>query len=183
MKDTSPDLDAQSQSEARPDLVRLLEELLEQARRQTDQLAALASGPGIDTCLLDKIGRITCLLANETHHNGKLLASIAESMAALLAMYRGAHPDQALQLDRLAKLEADLRRCCPPPHQSMSSASTSRARRTAASAAATATQPSRAASRVQSRSVRGTSPGRSSHARSTRSRRFRRSCRDRSSGR
>jgi len=114
MPNTTTDLDAQSQPEARGDLVRLLEELLEQARRQTDQLAALHNGPGIDTCLLDKIGRITCLVANETHQNGKLLGSIAESMAALLAMYRGAHPDQALQLDRLGKLEADLRRCCPP---------------------------------------------------------------------
>jgi hypothetical protein len=51
------------------------------------------------------------MTANETHRNGQLLGGMAESLATLLAMYQGAHPDQALQLERMAKLEAELRRC------------------------------------------------------------------------
>jgi hypothetical protein len=57
------------------------------------------------------VRRIVCMTANETHRNGQLLGGMAESLATLLAMYQGAHPDQALQLERMAKLEAELRRC------------------------------------------------------------------------
>ncbi len=111
------DHDTDSEQEARPDAAALLVALLDQSRQQTRQLEALRASAELDTCLLDKIGRIACMTANETHHNAKLLAAIAESIGALVSLYRGVHPDQALQLDRLAKLEAELRHCCPaePP--------------------------------------------------------------------
>src|ERR1700730_4224629 len=96
-----------------PDLLELMQQLLAELRQQTQHLAALRAGGEIDSCLLDQIGRIACMTANETHDNGQLLKAMAESLAALLAMYRGVHPDQALQLARLAKLETELRRCCP----------------------------------------------------------------------
>jgi hypothetical protein len=99
--------------EERPDALELQQQLLAELREQTRHLAALRAGAEIDSCLLEQIGRIVCMTANETHRNGQLLEGMAESLAALLAMYRGAHPDQALQLERLAKLEAELRRCCP----------------------------------------------------------------------
>ena len=99
--------------EERPDALELLQQLLAELREQTRHLAALRAGAEIDSCLLEQIGRIVCMTANETHCNGHLLEGMAESLAALLAMYRGAHPDQALQLERLAKVEAELRRCCP----------------------------------------------------------------------
>jgi hypothetical protein len=96
------------------DPLELLQRLLDELRRHTDHLAALRAGAELDTCLLEKIGRIACMTANQTYANGLLLKTVAESVAALLTMYRGVHPDQALQLDRLAQLEAEMRKCCPP---------------------------------------------------------------------
>jgi hypothetical protein len=65
-------------------------------------------------CTLAKIAKIACDAANEAHRNGILLAEINTSLASLAEMYRGAHPDQAVQLDRLARIEATVRECCPP---------------------------------------------------------------------
>ena len=116
MSPTASDNDNDSgrqEQEERPDALELLQQLLAELREQTRHLAALRAGAEIDSCLLEQIGRIVCMTANETHRNGQLLEGMAESLAALLAMYRGVHPDQALQLERLAKLEAELRRCCP----------------------------------------------------------------------
>ena len=101
------------EQQERPDALELLQQLLAELREQTRHLAALRAGAEIDSCLLEQVGRIVCMTANETHRNGQLLEGMAESLAALLAMYRGVHPDQALQLERLTKLEAELRRCCP----------------------------------------------------------------------
>jgi hypothetical protein len=92
----------------------LLKALLEQAQHQTQLLEALRSGGSLDACLLEKIGRIACMTANETHHNSSQLAAVVKTLSELLAMYRSVHPEQALQLDRLAKLEAQMLECCPP---------------------------------------------------------------------
>jgi hypothetical protein len=99
---------------SRPNGDGLLRALLEQAQHQTQLLEALRDAAGLDACLLDKIGRIACMTANETHQNSAQLAAMAKTLAELLAMYRSVHPDQALQLDRLAKLEAQMLECCPP---------------------------------------------------------------------
>ena len=63
-------------------------------------------------CTLDQLAKAGFATANETHRNGELLAEIRASIDALLELYRGAHPDQALLADRLAKLEAKQRECC-----------------------------------------------------------------------
>jgi hypothetical protein len=96
-----------------PNAEALLRALLEQAQQQTQLLEALRSGAGLDACLLEKIGRIACMTANETHQNSAQLAAMAKTLGELLAMYRSVHPEQALQLDRLAKLEAQMLECCP----------------------------------------------------------------------
>ena len=96
-----------------PDLLsRLLPQLLAEMREQTRHLAALSAAAEIDRCLLDQIGRIACLTANESHRTANLIEGMAENVSALLALYRGSHPDQALQFDRIPKLESEFRRCC-----------------------------------------------------------------------
>ena len=78
------------EQQERPDALELLQQLLAELREQTRHLAALRAGAEIDSCLLEQIGRIVCMTANETHRNGQLLEGMAELLAALLAMYRGA---------------------------------------------------------------------------------------------
>lgn len=112
-QDYESDDDHEPHPESGLDQLELLSQLLYQAKQQTEQGQATRVGADVQSCLLDKIARTVCMTANETHHNGVLLESIAETAESLLAMYRGVHPDQAVQLDRLAKIEADLRRCCP----------------------------------------------------------------------
>lgn len=91
-----------------------LPELLEQARMQTTLLSEIRLGLDLNACFLDKIARIVCLLANETHKNTLMVAGIRDSLSALLELYKSAHPEQALQLERIAKLQAELEKCCPP---------------------------------------------------------------------
>jgi hypothetical protein len=88
----------------------LLKELMEQTRL----LAQIRYGVELDPCLLDKIGRIACLTANEVHQNTLQLKAIRQSLEALVEMYRTVNPAAALELDRLAKLRAEIERCCPP---------------------------------------------------------------------
>ncbi len=103
----------QSEEQGRDPLL-LLRELLEQARMQTMLLSEIRVGLDLDACFLDKIAQIVCLLANETHKNTQSLAAIRESLNALLELYKSVHPEQALQLDKIEKLQAELRKCCPP---------------------------------------------------------------------
>jgi hypothetical protein len=65
-------------------------------------------------CLLDNLTRTTCTTANEVHRNGIALKSIADSLQALVEMYRTVNPAAALEYDRHAKLRGDLEKCCPP---------------------------------------------------------------------
>ena len=88
--------------------------LLKELSEQTRLLAEIRSGVELDPCLLDKIGRIACLTANEVHQNTLQLKAIRQSLEALVEMYRTANPAAALELDRLAKLRAEIERCCPP---------------------------------------------------------------------
>lgn len=92
----------------------LLRELLEQAQIQTKHLSEIQIGVELDACLLDKIGRIICMTANETHVQTQHLKAIREAFEAFLEMYKCAHPEQALQLEKFAKLRAEMQKCCPP---------------------------------------------------------------------
>lgn len=96
------------------DPLQLLRELLEQARIQTKHLSEIQVGIELDACLLDKIGRIVCMTANETHKNTQLLTTIRDGLNSLLEVYQSVHPEQALQLDKIAKLRDELHKCCPP---------------------------------------------------------------------
>ena len=64
----------------------LLQELVEQARIQTKHLSEIQVGIELDACLLDKIGRIVCMTANETHKNTQLLTTIRDGLNSLLEM-------------------------------------------------------------------------------------------------
>ncbi len=92
----------------------ILRSLLEQSRRQTEILSEIRTGIDLDACLLEKIGRITCLTANEVHKQARHIAALESDVKALLELYRSVHPEQALQQERLARLQAELRVCCPP---------------------------------------------------------------------
>jgi hypothetical protein len=96
------------------DPIQLLQELLEQARMQTIHLSEIKVSTELDICLLDKIGRIVCMTANETHKNTQLLKTIRDNLSSLLEIYRSVHPEQALQLDKVTKLREELHKCCPP---------------------------------------------------------------------
>jgi hypothetical protein len=92
----------------------LLRELIEQVRLQTAHLVAMRAGNELDVCLLDKIGRIVCNLANETHAQTVQLRTLTDAFQSLLELYRAVHPDHALQLERIEQVRAELRKCCPP---------------------------------------------------------------------
>lgn len=92
----------------------LLRGLLEQVQIQTRHLSEIQIGVELDACLLEKIGRIVCLTANETHFQTQQLTAIREAFESFLEMYKSAHPEQALQLEKFAKLQAEIQKCCPP---------------------------------------------------------------------
>ena len=92
----------------------LLRGLLGQTQMQTRHLSEIQIGVELDACLLEKIGRIVCLTANEAHAQTQQLTAIREAFEAFLEMYKCAHPEQALQLEKFAKLRAELAKCCPP---------------------------------------------------------------------
>jgi hypothetical protein len=92
----------------------ILRDLLNEVRAQTAILSEIKVGVEVDTCLLDKIAHIVCMTANEAHRNSQLLASILDSVDSLLELYRAVHPDQALQIEKLDKLRAEMQKCCPP---------------------------------------------------------------------
>jgi hypothetical protein len=95
------------------DLTSLLQNFVEEARRQTGQLSQMRGDMGVDACLLDKIARILCMTANEVHWQRNQTSAMADNIRSLLEMYQAVHPEQALQLERLAKLRADMEKCCP----------------------------------------------------------------------
>jgi hypothetical protein len=69
--------------------------LLEQARMQTSLLERIHVSVELEPCLLDKIGQIACLTANEVHQHTIQLRAIRQAFDALVELYRSAHPDAA----------------------------------------------------------------------------------------
>jgi hypothetical protein len=94
----------------RPDTSSILKNLKE----QTLLLAQISRDVELNPCLLEQIGRIACLTANEVHQNTLQLKAIRKSLEALVEMYRTVNPAAAMEQDRLAKLRAEIERCCPP---------------------------------------------------------------------
>ena len=89
-------------------------DLLGQSQTQTKHLSEIQIGVELDACLLDKIGRIVCMIANETHQQKQQMILLREMFSSFLELYKSAHPAEALQLEKLEKLRAEMRECCPP---------------------------------------------------------------------
>ena len=99
--------------EAQRDPLQLLQELVDQARVQTQHLSEIQAEAEIEVCLLDKIARIACLTANETHVQRVELTALTHAFQSFLEIYKSVHPDQARQWERLAQMQAEIERCCP----------------------------------------------------------------------
>ena len=97
----------------------LLREILDQSRIQTKHLSEIQFGVELDPCLLEKIGRIACMTANEVHAQTQQIIAIREAFEAFLEMYKCEHPAQALELEKLARLRAEMHRCCPPEEKKL----------------------------------------------------------------
>jgi hypothetical protein len=90
------------------------QELFELLDRQTKYLSGMEAGAALDSCLLDKIARILCLIANETHKQARQITAIGEAITSLLEMYKAVHPEAALQVEKFERLRAEMNKCCPP---------------------------------------------------------------------
>lgn len=86
-------------------------------REQTQLLREISSRLELSSCMLDKIGHIACTTANSTHAQLAQITALTESFQSFLELSRTLHPEQALQLERLEKMRAELRKCCPPTHE------------------------------------------------------------------
>jgi hypothetical protein len=91
-----------------------LSELIALTRKQTAVLEALLAERAVDRCTVEQIGRILCMTVNESHRMAQSLDEIRRAVAALLALEEAVHPEQTLQLQRLADLQRRVDECCPP---------------------------------------------------------------------
>jgi hypothetical protein len=66
-------------------------------------------------CALEHISRNTCNLVTEAHLQTALQERIAESTCRLADLYASVHGEAEVQRQRLAKLQQEIERCCPPP--------------------------------------------------------------------
>jgi hypothetical protein len=113
MKDEPTPTDERNDADTdQEDSLDVLRELLAQSEIQTTHLSEIRIGVELDTCLLERIGRIVCMTANEVQVQTGQLTAIRESFETFVEMYKSAHPEQALELERFAKLRAEMRKCC-----------------------------------------------------------------------
>jgi hypothetical protein len=66
-------------------------------------------------CELEHISKNTCALLNESVIQTALQTAIASDIDGLEQMFATVNPGAALELERLAKLKAQVEACCPPP--------------------------------------------------------------------
>jgi len=99
--------DAMSEEEFRRQVLELL-------RKQAEYLSRIEISAGVDTCLLDKIARILCMLANESHKQALQNKATSEAIRSLLELYKLAHPEAAQHLEQFEALRAEIETCCPP---------------------------------------------------------------------
>lgn len=66
-------------------------------------------------CALEHISKNTCGILTQATIQTRLQTSMAESLQVLSEIAKIANPGAALELERLAKLQADIQRCCPVP--------------------------------------------------------------------
>jgi hypothetical protein len=65
-------------------------------------------------CALEKISQNTCGILTEVTIQTRLQTSISEDVHTLSEIAASAYPAATLELERLAALRAEVRRCCPP---------------------------------------------------------------------
>ncbi|MDQ3936579.1 MAG: hypothetical protein M3340_18310 [Actinomycetota bacterium] len=68
-------------------------------------------------CELAKISHNTCGIHNETHVQTGLQRALAKDGHRLLRISEHAEADATLAVDRLEKVEAEMRECCPPEEE------------------------------------------------------------------
>lgn len=66
-------------------------------------------------CALEHISQNTCGILTQTTIQTSLQTRICEDADAVLAIAQSAFPAAALERERFAALQAEIRRCCPPP--------------------------------------------------------------------
>lgn len=93
---------------------RFRQQLLELLNNQAKCLSGIEAGAELDSCLLDKIARILCMVANESHKQALQISAIGEAISSFLEMYKTVHPEAALQLEKFERLRAEMEKCCPP---------------------------------------------------------------------
>jgi hypothetical protein len=106
--------DADKDSKDSPQIGEVLRDILAQSQAHTAHLAEIHEGGDLDACLLEKIAHISCMTVNEVHRQAKELKAVRKALDSLLEIYRAVHPEQALQVENLARLRAEMEKCCPP---------------------------------------------------------------------
>lgn len=107
--------DRENKEEAIDD--RLIKLLIELLGKQAKSLSNIEAGASLDSCLLEKVARILCMIANETHEQTRQITTINEAITSLLEMYKTVHPEAALQLQKFERLRAEMEKCCPREHK------------------------------------------------------------------
>lgn len=107
--------DELQQSARDDDLRSSIEELIKVLRRQpaSRDVPLNDCDCELEACLLDKIARIACLNSNQMDGMARSLSAVQQAVESLLKLYQAVHPEQALHAERLAQLEAEMRKCCP----------------------------------------------------------------------
>jgi hypothetical protein len=93
---------------------RFRQQLLELLNSQAKYLSGMEAVAALDSCLLEKIARILCMVANENHKQAQQITAIGEAITSLLALYKTVHPEAALQFEKFERLRAQMEKCCPP---------------------------------------------------------------------
>lgn len=65
-------------------------------------------------CALEHISQNTCAIDTEATIQTGLQKTMRDDLDGLLAIAEAAYPAAALELERLAVLQAEIHRCCPP---------------------------------------------------------------------
>jgi hypothetical protein len=78
--------------------------LLHHLTKQTDTMI----------CALEHISENTCAIHSEAVIQSRLQTEMRDDVDGLLSIASAAYPAAALERDRLAELQAEIQRCCPP---------------------------------------------------------------------
>lgn len=95
---------------------RFRQQLLELVTNQTNSSSRMEAGSELNSCRLDEIARILCMIANQSHKQSLQISTIGDAVSSLLELYRSVHPDAALHLEKFERLRAEVEKCCHTEH-------------------------------------------------------------------